>query len=74
MEEIRTCTKCNLPYELQSGFHKQKNRPSGFKTICKKCESEYTKNARKNDPEKFKRWQQKWRKNNVLKSIVGNVA
>lgn len=68
----KVCTKCKIEKDF-SEFHKRKDRPCGYVSLCKSCQSvtskiynkknskqkvEYTTNWRKENPEKYKRYRE----------------
>ena len=62
---FKTCTKCGktLPATTEY-FHKQKKGKYGFKSECKKCAAEYSKQWRKNHKDELSEYKKQYRESN----------
>jgi len=67
MDELtKACTRCGKE-KLVDEFNKQTASVNGFRSECRKCQSEYGKKYRERNPEKKKKRDEEYRKNNVRK-------
>jgi 5-methylcytosine-specific restriction endonuclease McrA len=57
---MKRCSKCGKKKQLIE-FMKNKNRPNGVGSWCKKCKNEHTSKWQKDNPEKAKEKHRKWR-------------
>jgi 5-methylcytosine-specific restriction endonuclease McrA len=60
---MKECTRCHIELPLSS-FGKHKSGKYGVKSRCKKCLSNDEKNARQNDPDKYRERNKKWNEDN----------
>lgn len=60
---IKVCTKCGGEESVKE-FGKNKNAKDGLRWSCKKCDSEYGKEYRQNNPIKVNKARKKWREAN----------
>ncbi len=65
-EETRICNRCGISkylYEFRV-FRRKNSEKTEYRTICLDCENKMQRNRYKEDPEKYRRIQQKYVKNN----------
>lgn len=65
-DELRTCVGCGINkhlYEFRA-FRRKNNEKIEYRTKCLDCENKMQRNRYKEDPEKYRRIQQKYVKNN----------
>jgi len=72
MDNLKQCKKCGEWKDKDNGFGKRKSSKDGYKTICKRCKSEYDKKYREKNKEliieKRKKYYQKNKENIKEKS------
>lgn len=60
---MKECTKCKEVKELEE-FYRRKAARDGRSSWCKVCHSKKTKAHRVANPDKYRKWQREWYKNN----------
>jgi hypothetical protein len=63
---MKQCVKCKK-IKLLKEFYKDSRTKDGLYCSCKKCTNKRSKKYRRNNLEKFREYQKKWRKNNPEK-------
>lgn len=63
---MKHCNKCNTTKSYEE-YYRQNNTKDGFKTICKSCVLDNSKNYQTQNRSKVKQWQKEWTKNNPIR-------